>query len=239
MLRLNTINKKTKATKRSGEEVSRRFHFTCITAYANGIATTALSLNALETVCLGFAELSDLYRYFKINKLKVTAWVGGVVSSSDEEGFYALYHTPNGATGTAPTLNDMEGKFALGHVWTYSSVGVPGKNAVLELQRDDLTTISPWFVTLDDSSGGADMDGPGVINFVQASGVTDSGDIIYEVDMHVTFKTMLDPSTISAAAEKRALSTIAKRELAEKLAKSENKGYLQAPEVQRKQMQRS
>lgn len=239
MLRLNTINKTTKANKRANGEVRRRFHFTCISPYTNGAATTDLNLNSLETVCLGFAELSDLYRYFKFNKLKVTTWVGGVVSSSDEEGFYALYHQPNAATITVPDLNTLEGKFAMGHIWTYSSVGVPGKNAVLELHRDDLTTISPWFVTLDDAAGGADMDGPGVIKFIQASGMSNSGDIIYEVDMDVTFKTMLDPSTISAAAERRAMSNIEKRELAEKAAKLENKGYLQAPEVQRNRMQRS
>lgn len=228
MLRINAINK-TKS-KKTGGEVRRRFHFTVISPYTNGVATTDLDLNALETVCVGFAQLSDMYRYFRLNSLKVTTWVGGVVSSSDEEGFYALYHQPNGAL-VQPTLNDLEGKFALGHVWTYSSVGVPGKNAVLHLRHDDLSTISPWFVTMNDTSGGADMDGPGEVIFVQPSGVTDSGDIIFEVEMDVTFKTILDPSTISAAAEKRVLLDIEKRALAEKSAKLENKGYLQAPEV--------
>jgi len=196
---------RTKKNRKEGE-VTRSFHFTHLTPYTNGVATNDLDLNALETICLGFQELSDLYRYFCINKLTVTAWVGGTVSSSDEEAFYALYHSPNGTTGATPVLNDVEGKFAVGHAWIYSSVGVPGKNATLALAKDDLTTISKWFVTQNDAAGGADFDGPGVIKFIQPSGVSNTGDIVYDIHFSATFKTMLDPNTISAVAERRALS---------------------------------
>jgi len=201
-------NKSKKNSSRSNnrnEEVTRRFHFNHTTTITNGAAAAALDLNTLETYAEDFGELSDMYRYFRVNSMSVTAWVD-FTAGSGQGLLYGIYHAPNGV-GAAPAIG-LEGRYSMGHGWAvFSGVGAAGHNAVLKLAKSDLHTITPWFVTLNDTSAGADADGPGSILFVQAASVN-TGTLLYEVEMDITFRTILDPETISAAAEKRVLAKI-------------------------------
>jgi hypothetical protein len=197
-------SKKNSSRSKNGEEVRRHFHFNHATTISNGSAAANLDLNGLEAYAEDFAQLSDMYRYFRINKFSVTAWVD-MTAGTGNELLYAIYHAPNG-TGATPFATGLEGKYAMGHAWMNdAAAGLAGKNAKLVLTKDDLTTISPWFVTLNDTAGGADMDGPGVLAFTQATTMTNAGTLLYEVEMDITFRTILDPETVSAAAEKRVL----------------------------------
>lgn len=200
-------NKKNSSRSRKYEEVTRRFHFNHSTTIANGSAAANLDLNGLEAYAEDFAQLSDMYRYFKIDHFVVTAWVD-LTAGTGQELLYAIYHAPNG-TGATPLVTGLEGRYAMGHAWsTDSTAALPGHNARLALSKADLHTISPWFVTLNDTGGGADMDGPGVLAYTQATATTNAGTLLFEIDMTVTFRTILDPETVSAAAEKRVLAKI-------------------------------
>lgn len=224
----NKNNKKSKNSSRSKkfEEVRRRFHFNHSTTITNGSASANLDLNGLEAYAEDFAQLSDMYRYFRINRFSVTSWVD-MTAGTGLELLYGLYHAPNG-TGATPLVTGLEGRYAMGHAWSGdTTVGaMAGHNAHLVLTSDDLHTISPWFVTLNDTGGGADMDGPGVIAYTQATTMTNSGNCVYEIEMDITFRTILDPETVSAAAERRVLDRI-DREARAKLGKLGEPAYQQ------------
>jgi hypothetical protein len=200
-------NKRNSSRSNKQDEVTRRFHFNHSSTITNGASSNDLDLNTLESYAEDFAELSEMYRFFRINSLSVTAWVDFTVGTGSAL-LYGLYHAPNGV-GAGPVVTGVEGRFSMGHGWAvYSGVGAAGKNARLALAKSDLHTITPWFVTLNDTSAGADADGPGVIKFIQPSGPTNTGTCLFEVEMSITFRTILDPETISAAAERRVLDRI-------------------------------
>ncbi len=163
----------------------------------NGAASN-LDLNDLEVNALDFAELSDMYRFFRINHLECKAWWTGIVSGTASEPF-AIYFQQNGATNTV-ALSNLEGIFAVGIAGGEGSQPVP---ADLKLGRAELTTIVPWFVTLNDTAAGADADGPGNLQFITRSGTTADGYLLYDIHMSVTFRSPLDPTSISANIAKR------------------------------------
>lgn len=139
-----------------------------------------------------FAEMSDLYRYFRINRLRVKGiWHGA--STTPE--VFGLYFEPNGATGAPLTVDQLEGKFCIG---TTYGTGFKGDAAEMSLAREELHTITPWFVTLNDTSAGADADGPGSIDLLAESGTTTDGILMIEIEMSITFRSRLDPQSISA-----------------------------------------
>ncbi len=162
----------------------------------DGIANN-LNLNSLETICLDFAELSDMYRYFRLNSVRVKSWVNSNLTTQQQN--FAIYFQPNGAT-VPVILSDLEGKFAVGLM---STGVVPGEPCELVLGREELHTITPWFVTLNDTPDGADMDGPGAVELITLSTTTADGDWFAEVHMSVTFRSRLDPASISALVRKR------------------------------------
>lgn len=165
----------------------------------NGLATS-LNLNAMETDCLDFAELSDMYRYFRINSLRVKSWVFSNLDGTAEAQAFGIYFEPNSSAAQLE-LRDLEGKFALGIMEGTARQGTP---AELALAREELHTITPWFVTLDDTAAGADTDGPGNITLaVLGTTPTVDGRWLVDIHMSITFRSRLDPSTIQAALRRR------------------------------------
>ncbi len=163
----------------------------------DGLASS-LDLNSLETICLDFAELSDMYRYWRMNSLRVRGWVNSNITGSAMQNF-AMYFQPNGSTN-AISIGDLEGKFSVGLMASQNS---KGESCELVLGREELHTITPWFVTLNDTNAGADTDGPGNIVLTTISTTTADGDWLADVHMSVTFRSRLDPSSISSLMRKR------------------------------------
>jgi len=165
-----------------------------VTTVANGLASAALSLNELETHSLDFAELSDMYRYFRLNSFRVDSRVY-LVSAAVPPGPTVMLFEPNNLTGGSPTYDDVEGKFAVGSTWC---PGAAGEAMRLELGPEELHTITPWFVTLNDTAAGADTDGPGVVRLIMDTGAANDGILFDHVQFSATFRSPLDPQEISS-----------------------------------------
>lgn len=198
--------KKTNKQSKSGEEITIPFHFLEASSYTNGIPAIALNMNQLETFSLGFAEMSDLYRYWRLNSItvKCVAWQESVAVNGRD---FALLYNPNGVTAAA-SFSSLDGHFALGYTGSnFASNQCRPEPAVLHLTAKEVHTITPWFITLNDTSAGADADGPGTIDYIMRSTVED-GVLLFEVHMSITFRTRLDPAAISLAAERRLMKKL-------------------------------
>lgn len=165
----------------------------------DGVANN-LDLNALENVVMDFAELSDMYRYFRINSLRVKGYCMGNGSNSTVPENFAIYFQPNGVTSPVGGISGLEGHFATGII---GSPYYRGQAAELVLGREQLHTISPWFVTLNDTAAGADTDGPGAVQLITRNSTQLDGTHLWDVHMSVTFRSPLDPAQISAALLRR------------------------------------
>lgn len=182
-----------------------KFHFLEATSFTNGVAAAVLNFNQLETLCLGFANVNDIFRYWRINHLKVrcTGWVESTGSGGHD---FALVYSPNDTTGSVTFSNLSDSHFETGwygEMVTAGANGVPPKPAVLEIPGKVLHTNVEWFTTQNDTSMGADGDGPGTVYPLQRSTTAD-GILYYETWVDVTFRTRMDPAEISAIAMSKA-----------------------------------
>lgn len=191
--------------RRVDSTLTREFHFIVGNTITNGtFGGDLFSLNNLETHCLSLAELSDMYRYVRFNKLDVIGdWYTG---SGIAPEYFALYFLPNGTTATTPALSLLEGKLATGQTHTD---GAKGRRCRMSFGPNELHTIVDWFVTQNDSSAGADADGPGGLVLRAPAASASDGSLYLEVHLNATFRSPLDPDTIAAAIRGRVLDQLA------------------------------
>jgi hypothetical protein len=213
-------------SKSSDESITTRFHFVEATSYTNGVAAVPLNMNDLEAYCAAFAELSDLYRYWRLNHVKVTcvAWAGsGSVDSASPDFF--IVHVPNDTTGIV-TLGNLEGEFARGFTGMHTTGASETGPAVLVLERSHLHSNVEWFDTLGDVVPNTltANDGPGIVDFVMRT-TTEDGVLLFDVHIDVTFRLRLAPSLISAIRDAR----VAERVNAELVARKGQEATTQKP----------
>lgn len=216
---------KSRSSKSSnGDIVTTKFHFVDATSYTNGVAAQILNLNDIEFFSASFAEMSDLFRYWRINSCKVTcvAWATpGVVDSGGADFF--IVHIPNDTTGAA-TLGNLEGEYARGFTGIHAANANYTEPAHLVLSKSHLHSNVEWFDTLGDAGVNVANDGPGSVDFVMRT-TTEDGVLLFDVEVDITFRLRLAPSLISAIRDAR----VAERVNAELAARKGQESVTQKP----------
>lgn len=213
-----------------GDVVTREFHFIVGNTITNGqFGSDTFSLNNLETHCLALAELSDMYRYLKMNKLEIIGdWYTGVVTTPE---YFALYFSPNSVTTTVPALSLLEGKLATGQTHV---TGAVGRRCHLSLGQEQLHTAVDWFLTQNDTGGGPEFDGPGDLVLRAPAATTSDGSLYLEIRLNATFRGPLDPDTIGSLIRDRVLADLAQEAAARPKANEQKGERIDYPLVQRR-----
>jgi len=185
--------------------LTRDFHIIVLATITDGIFNAdVFSLNNFETRSVQFAQLSDMYRYYRFDKMEITAdWYTGAVTIPE---YFAIYFDPNATTATVPALSLLEGKFATGQS---HPTGAQGRRCHLTLSNQQLHTAVDWFVTSNDTVAGPEFDGPGQLVFRAPAATTSDGSCYLEIHFTATFKSQLDPDTISRLMRDRVLEDLA------------------------------
>jgi hypothetical protein len=194
----------------------RFIHRSTVTNVSSSLSIgTPLNLASLESYAADFAEMSDMFRYFKINDLKVDSTVDtlylrpGTATNVLAQPFI-VYYEPQSSSASG-VLQDIEGTYSdLAYqslvIQEASGPACPmrGTHAHIHLTPADLDSNVPWYTTLADASD-PPFDGPGRLYPVGPS----TADLVSafwwaDVTADVTFRQRLDPDSISMRLKRRA-----------------------------------
>ena len=174
------------------DSVEQEFLFTRNVSWSAASVATFLTLDAtaLTSVCGTFGAFADMYRFYRIKKIKIKC--GPELNATVSE-YYLLTFFPEGTT--APTaFGDVEGlttsDFAINKGGAFNSV------ATLSIEEDALRTVTSghWMVTSNDASD-TFLESYGDVYMI--SGASNSAGLLATVRMIVEFKELVDPGTIS------------------------------------------
>jgi hypothetical protein len=188
-------------------------HLAACTESAGVLTTTdSFDLTDLESRLLDFQEMSDIFRFFRINSLKCESTVTMLEDSTgmDAFGYHSVTFQPVGASRET-NIGELEGHFgSVGMQRLIRNSGggnaeafCPSTPSRLILGPNQLHGPTPWFVTLADATDNA-LDGPGAIWPLGPYQTGATGSWIMEVWLSITFRSRVDPSTITARRALRA-----------------------------------
>jgi hypothetical protein len=151
-------------------------------------ATATYGLSANSSI---IAAYMDMYRYFRINRIKIRTISSNHLSYPTYP-FILSYLAP-GNTADPSSWTDLETK---NQVLTF---GDPAHIATLDLTLNDLKSVGDWFVTQNDASTEA-IYSAGEIWVASSSNfyLWSSPKFAVFVEIDVTFRTLLDPALISS-----------------------------------------
>ncbi len=199
--------------------ISKSFHFAVSTAFAAGTTLDILSLTGgtagttLGEECIAFAQMSDLYRFWRPTRLRCRFHQTSFVAANEAGGFLAACFVANDTTAPT-TLGQLDGlpfnmvaRPATGTqatASTFTSVYIPALELDVPLQN--LQSLGGWFVTNGDSTEDTAFDGPGLIRLV--STITNSSSIMGEFWISCDFASALDPTMIAPAERQRLVNKL-------------------------------
>ena len=159
------------------------------------------------TLSESFEQMSDMFRYFKMNSLRTKTWVStGSVSANP---FYAVFFVPQGITNAISSMNQIDSLHASVGVAISNTAGAQ-QPTILNIPGSALAPPGgPWFMTSFDATDGA-FDQAGALT-IQMNDTTHDGFFVFELDFNVTFKERLDPSMLALAMKSRVEEVVAER----------------------------
>lgn len=192
-----------------GDQVSMEFKALSVVDYTDGAGMTVVIPPASYSE--SFTQVNDLYRYFRMDKLVVKAWVYASGATAPQ---FAMFWVPNGTTNAISNIDGLDSlHMTCGVCWQNNSSangGMAGQVATLSVPKGALAPPGgDWYVTQSDASDGF-FDFAGNVT-IQMATTTLDGKVIFEVSWTSTFKERLDPVNISMALEDKVEREVRRR----------------------------
>ncbi len=199
--------------------ISKSFHFAISTAFSAGTTHDILSLTGgtagttLGEECVAFAQLSDLYRFWRPTRLRCRFYQTTFTAVAEGGGFLAACFVANDTTAPT-TLGQLDGlPFSITQrpsPGTQASATELAGQHIPPLELDvplaNLQSLGGWFVTNGDSTEDTAFDGPGLIRLI--STITNSSSIVAEFWISCDFASALDPTMIAPAERQRLVNKL-------------------------------
>jgi hypothetical protein len=153
-------------------------------------ATATYGLSASSSI---IAAYMDMYRFFRINRIKIRAIDNDTIEYDVDYPAVLAYLAP-GNTADPTDWTDFETKH---QVLTF---GDPAHIGTLDISQKDLQSVGDWFITQNDASTEA-LYSAGEIwlaNSANFSVWANPTHVAIFVEVDITFRTLLDPSLISS-----------------------------------------
>ncbi len=199
--------------------LTKSFHFVASTAFAAGTTLDILTLtggtpgglDSLGEQCVAYAQLSDLYRYWRPTRLRAKFYQTAFVAANEAGGFLAACFVANEETSPT-TLGQLDGlPFSLTQrpppgAQAAGNDGIYTPPLELDVPLANLQSLGGWYMTNADSTQDTDFDGPGLIRLISL--IANSSSIMMECWVVCEFANPLDPTTIAPAERQRLVSKL-------------------------------
>lgn len=184
----DTFHLKLKCSKTFTPSAAQAYKFLSLDAESTNFGLSAYSENV--------AAYMDMYRYFRVKSIGITVLPLGATPTVPK-GAVCIAHLAPGNTADPSTSDDFETMYQV------PSTNDPAFNRKLTLNERDLKGIGEWCVTQQDATDEIfDSFGEVWIASETASSTNNISNLFASMfvflDVHLEFKTLLDPSTISS-----------------------------------------